>query len=135
MAHNLLSTNEGGRMSDIIESFFEQLAAQGYFPRLHAISGSCRCNIEGAGSWTLSIKEGALTITKNSSDAQVDCVITCSKDDCIRMMQCQQHPLTAFMQGRITVTGSVGLAQICMRRLRARPENVQPQAAVGGRQL
>jgi hypothetical protein len=48
MAHNLLSTNEGGKMSDIIESFFEQLATQGYFPRLHAISGSCRYNIEGA---------------------------------------------------------------------------------------
>jgi predicted lipid carrier protein YhbT len=125
MAHNLLSTNEGGKMSDIIESFFEQLATQGYEPRLRDISGSCRWNIEGAGSWTLSIKEGALTITKNSSDAQVDCVITCSKDDFIRMMQGQQHPLTALMQGRITVTGSAGLAQVCMRRFLTRPENVQ----------
>jgi putative sterol carrier protein len=121
-------------MSDIIESFFEQLATQGYFPRLHAISGTCCYNIEGADIWTISIKEGNLAITKNSSDAQADCVITCSKDDFIRMMQGQQHPLTAFMQGRITVTGSVGLAQICMRRVGTRPENVQSQD-VGDRQL
>lgn len=121
-------------MSDIIESFFEQLATQGYFPRLHSISGSCRYNIEGADIWTLSIKEGNLAITKNNSDAQVDCVITCSKDDFIRILQGQQHPLTAFMQGRITVTGSVGLAQVCMRRFRTRPENVRSQD-VEGRQL
>ena len=121
-------------MNDTIDSFFEQLATQGYFPRLHAISGSCRWNIEGADSWTLSIKEGALTITKNSSDAQANSVITCSKEDFIRMMQAQQHPLTAFLQGRITITGSVGLAQICMRMFRTRPENIQQQT-VGGRQL
>lgn len=121
-------------MSDIIESFFEQLTTQGYFPRFQAISGSCRYNIEGAGSWTLSINEGNLAITKNSSDAQVDCVITCSKDDFIRMIQGQRNPVTAFLQGRITVTGSVGLAQICMRRICTCSENVQSQA-VGGRQL
>jgi putative sterol carrier protein len=121
-------------MSDIIESFFEQLATQSYFPRLHAISGSCRWNIEGAGSWTLSIKEGALTMTKNSSDAQADSVITCGKDDFIRMVQGQQNPLTAVLQGRIIVTGSVGLAQVCMHMFRTQPKNIQPQA-VGGQQL
>ena len=121
-------------MNDTIDSFFEQLATQGYFPRLHAISGSCRWNIEGADSWTLSIKEGAITMTKNSGDAQVDSVITCGKDDFIRMMQGQQHPFTALLQGRIIVTGSVGLAQVCMRMFRTQPKNVQPQA-VGGQQL
>lgn len=121
-------------MSDIIESFFEQLATQSYFPRLRNISGTCRWDIEGVGSWTLSVKEGNLTITKNSSDAPADSVITCGKDDFIRMVQGQQHPMTTLLQGRITVTGSVGLAQVCMRMFRAQPKNVQPQT-VGGQQL
>jgi len=121
-------------MSDIIESFFEQLATQSYLPRLRAVSVSCRWNIEGAGSWILSAKEGTLTIARSSSDAPADSVITCSKDDFIRMVQGQQRPMTTLLQGRITITGSVGLAQVCMRMFRARPKNVQPQV-VGGQQL
>jgi putative sterol carrier protein len=112
--------------------FFEQFATERYEPRMRDISGSCRWNIEGAGSWTLSVKEGTLTMTRNSSEAQADSVITCSKDDFIRMMQGQLNPLTAFLQCRITITGSAGLAQLCMRMFRSRPENVQQQV-VGGR--
>lgn len=120
-------------MSDSIETFFEQLATHAYFPRLRNISGNCRWNIEGVGSWTLSIKEGAFVVTKNSSEAQVDCDISCSKGDFISMVQGQQNPMTAFLQGRVIVIGSIGLAQISLHIFLVRPENVQQQA-VGGRQ-
>jgi putative sterol carrier protein len=114
-------------MRDIIESFFEHLAKHSCVPRLRNSSGNCRWNIEGAGSWTLSIKEGAYSVTKDSSEVEVDCDITCSKDDFIRMIQGQQNPMTVFLQGRIIVIGNACLAQICLHIFQVQPENIQQQ--------
>jgi hypothetical protein len=117
-------------MTDVIEPFFAQLATRRSLPWLRDISGTCRWNIEGAGSWDLSFKEGTFTINRDSSEARADCIITCSRDDFVRMIQGQQNPLTAFLQGRITVTGNVGLAQLCAQFI-TYPSNLHQQPAGG----
>ena len=116
-------------MPTAIESFFEQLNEYHYFPRLQDISGSSRCDIEGAGSWLIQVKQGYVNITKDGKNTPVDCIITCSREDFVRMIQGQQNPLTAYLQGRIIVTGEIGLAQICMRLLR---KYYNPQARQRG---
>jgi putative sterol carrier protein len=112
-------------MPDVFEAFFEQYTHQ-YFPGLADIVGSCRFDIEGRGSWTLTITKGVVTVAKSNGEAD-DCVITGSEQDFVRMIQQQQNPLTAYLQGRIRVTGSISLAQLGMRIFRMRPEEIATQ--------
>jgi predicted lipid carrier protein YhbT len=114
-------------MADVIDPFFEQYATPQYLPRLSDIVGSCRFDIEGVGSWMVTIKKGVSTITKSSSNAGADCVVTGSEQDFVRMIQRQQNPFTAFLQGRLSITGDISLAQIGLRIFRMQPEDIYTQ--------
>jgi putative sterol carrier protein len=105
-------------MPTAIESFFEQFDTHHYFPRFQDISGSCRLDIEGDGSWLIQVKQGYVNITKDGKKTPADCIVTCSQEDFMRMMQGQLNPISAYLQGRITVTGNIGLAQVCLRMFR-----------------
>jgi predicted lipid carrier protein YhbT len=109
-------------MADVIAPFFEQFATPQYFPGLSDIVGSCRFDIEGVGSWMVTIKKGIATITKSSSNAEADCVVTGSELVFVRMIQRQQNPLTAFLQGRLNMSGDISLAQLGSRIFRVQPE-------------
>src|SRR6266566_4558560 len=100
-------------MSDTTQAFFEQLAQRGYEPLLHGISGTVRCDIEDAGSWFVAIKNGSLTVSRDTAGA--DCVIACSREDFDRMVVGKQNPTTLFMQGKMKITGNLGLAQPFLR--------------------
>ena len=120
-------------MDDVITPFFEHLSTTyRYFPSLVDIVGSCRFNIEGADSWTITITNGVPTITKNIGDkSNAESVVTGSKEDFARMIQKQQHPLTAFLQGRLKIDGDLGLAETCMRAFRLPEENIYQQTQKG----
>jgi hypothetical protein len=105
-------------MPTAIVLFFEQLETRHYFPGLRDVSGSCGWDIVGAGIWLLQIKLGTLNIVKDGKKILADCFITCSQEDFMSIMQGQRNPLTAHLQGRITIVGDIGLAQICIRMFR-----------------
>ena len=107
-------------MDDPITTFFERLAAQSYEPLLHAVSGTYRLEIEGKGIWSVIIKEGAITVTRDLP--QADCVMICDQEVFTAILQGEQNPTTAFMQGRAQVIGSLSLAQVFQRIFRIRPE-------------
>ncbi len=100
-------------MSDTTQAFFERLAQRGYEPLLHSISGTIRWDIEDAGSWFIVVKNGSLTVSRDTVGA--DCVQGCSKEDFDRMVVGKQNPTTLFMQGKMTVTGNLILAQMFQR--------------------
>ena len=100
-------------MADLTQVFFERLAARGYEPLLHSVSGIVQWKIEGAGSWSIGIEKGSLTLIPHTTT--FDSVMECSKDDFIRMVKGEQNPLTAFLQGRLKVKGNIGLAQVFQR--------------------
>ena len=107
-------------MDDVIQTFFEQLSARGYEPLLHEISGTYRFDIEGKGSWGVVVKEGVVTVTRELP--QADCVWTCDQELFTRMIKGEQNPTTAFMQGKLKITGDPSLAQMFQRLFRIRPE-------------
>lgn len=118
-------------MADVIEPFFEQFARPQFFPGLSDIVGSCRFDIEGVGSWMVSIKKGVATITKSRSNAGADCVITGSEQVFARMIQRQQNPLTAFLQGLLSIAGDISLAQLGAHIFRMQPESALQQRERG----
>src|SRR5215467_14418949 len=100
-------------MSDTTQAFFERLAQRGYEPLLHSISGTIHCDIEDAGSWFIVVKNGSLTVSKDT--ARADCVIACSREDFDRMVVGKQNPTTLLLQGKMKVSGDIGLAAIFQR--------------------
>jgi putative sterol carrier protein len=107
-------------MGDSIAAFFEQLAARGYEPLLHSVSGTYRFDIEDQGSWGVIVKEGAIEVTRKLPKA--DCVFISNREIFKRILQGEQNPTTAFMQGKVQVIGSLSLAQLFQRLFRIRPE-------------
>jgi putative sterol carrier protein len=100
-------------MSDTTEAFFTRLAERGYEPLLHSVSGTIRCDIADAGSWFVVVKNGSLTVSRDTAGA--DCVIACSKEDFDRMVVGKQNPTTLLLQGKMKLTGNIGLAQMFQR--------------------
>ena len=100
-------------MSDTTQTFFERLTTHGYEPLLHSVSGTIRCDIEGTGSWFVTVKKGALSLSKDTTEA--DCAFMCSREDFERMVMGKQNPTTLFMQGKMQITGNVVLAQMFQR--------------------
>ena len=100
-------------MSDTTEAFFARLSERGYEPLLHSVSGVIRWDIEDAGSWFVVVKNGSLTVSRDTVGA--DCELACSKEDFERMVVGKQNPTTLYLQGMMNVTGDVGLLQMFQR--------------------
>jgi putative sterol carrier protein len=100
-------------MIDTTQAFFDRLAKRGYEPLLHSISGTIRWDIEDAGSWFVVVDNGSLSVGRDAIRA--DCVLACSQEDFDRMVVGKQNPITLTLQGKMKVTGDLGLAQIFQR--------------------
>jgi predicted lipid carrier protein YhbT len=100
-------------MSDTTEAFFARLGERGYEPLLHSVSGTFRWDIEDAGSWFVVVEKGSLTVSRDTVGA--DCALACSKEDFERMVVGKQNPTTLFMQGKMMITGNLGLEQMFQR--------------------
>src|SRR2546423_6514418 len=100
-------------MIDTTEAVYAQLTRGGNEHLLHSVSGTIRWDIGDAGSWIVAVKNGSLTVSRETAGA--DCVFACSREDFDRMVVGKQNPTTLFMQGRMRITGNLGLAQIFQR--------------------
>jgi putative sterol carrier protein len=100
-------------MSDTSDAFFARLAERGYEPLLHSVSGTIRCDIEGAESWYVVVKKGSMTVSRDTAEAE--CVIACSQEDFDRMVVGKQNPTTLYMQGKLKITGDRVLSQMVQR--------------------
>jgi len=96
---------------ETITLFFENAAASGTSDlMLRSASGSCRFDVEGVGSCLVRADHGALTIAKTENTIPAESTVTASKDDFLLMAHGDQNPRTAFMQGRVKLTGNLALA-------------------------
>jgi putative sterol carrier protein len=96
-------------MSETARDILAAAATREQDPRLAGIEGTYRFDVEGAGSWCVAVHEGRVTITEAATGG--DCVIRCTEPDFVRIAQGRQNLLTAALQGRVQIEGSMVLAQ------------------------
>jgi putative sterol carrier protein len=96
-------------MDDRTRAIFEKMASRGHDPDLEQVRGSYRFDIEGVGSWHVTVDQGTLTVTRGMADA--DCVIHCDESDFLRLASGEQNLVTAALQGRVRIEGNLALAQ------------------------
>jgi putative sterol carrier protein len=64
--------------------------------------------IEGGGTWTVKVDDGKVAVTEG--DAGGDCTISTSEETFERLVAGTQNPVTAYMSGKLKVSGDVSAA-------------------------
>ena len=94
---------------DELRALFDSRRQQRFEPRLEEVSGSYRFDIDGIGSFFVSVDHGWLVV--GEAERAADCIVRSSAEDFLRIARGQQNLLTAAMQGLVEIRGDLGLAQ------------------------
>lgn len=78
-------------------------------PFLQGVRGTYRFDVENAGSWVVAVDDGAFKATESKEEA--DCVIQCTEDDFLEIVEGKRNLMTSAMRGSVRVSGDIALAQ------------------------
>lgn len=95
-------------MAGGVREFFEGLATRVDPSRTAGVSGTYVFEIDGAGTWTVAIEDGAVSVAEGARPA--DCTIVASAESFERIIGGRQNPTTAFMTGKLKIEGDLGAA-------------------------
>jgi putative sterol carrier protein len=87
--------------------FFEQLPERVGADRAADLGASYRFDLEGAGSFHLSVEEGRVVVREE--EAPADCIVRTSEDVFLEIVHGERNPVTAYLTGKVKVEGDVGL--------------------------
>ncbi len=90
------------------KEFFESLPSRANGAETTGMNASYVFEIEGGGTWTVKVDDGKLAVSEG--DGGAECTITTSEDTFERILDGTQNPLTAYMTGKLKVTGDVSAA-------------------------
>jgi putative sterol carrier protein len=65
--------------------------------------------VAGAGEWTVIVDDGTVTVSEGDSGA-AKCTIATDEDTFLGIASGQVSPMSAFMRGKVKVTGDMGAA-------------------------
>src|SRR5215472_15592113 len=107
-----------------IEAFFRDAGKMRSQPRLRGITGVCRFDIAGVGTWSVAVNDGEIGVIEGAGNAlHADCVVSCSAEDLLRILHDENHLnlLTAGMQGLVTISGDTVFAMAYLENVVAAP--------------
>jgi putative sterol carrier protein len=89
--------------------FFESLESRaGGSPKAAGMNATYLFDIDGAGKWTVRVEDGQVKVEEGGADAQT--TISTSEETFLKVVDGEQNPTTAFMTGKLKVSGDMGNA-------------------------
>lgn len=95
-------------MAEDVKEFFEGLASRVEPAKTAGMNNTYVFDIEGAGTWTVAVKDGAVSVTEGAG--QADCTIQATAETFAKVISGEQNPTTAYMTGKLKVRGDMGAA-------------------------
>ena len=95
-------------MAESVKEFFEGLEGRIDPSKTAGMTNSYVFDIEGAGSWTVKVADGQVTVNEGTEDA--DCTISTSEENFMKIVRGEQNPTTAYMSGKLKIKGDMGAA-------------------------
>jgi putative sterol carrier protein len=96
-------------MAQSVSEFFEGLPSRADPSKIAGMSNTYRFEVDGAGTWTVDVNDGQVTVTQNG-DAEPDCTISTSEKTFQKLVAGEQNPTTAYMTGKVKIKGDMGAA-------------------------
>jgi len=91
-----------------VQEFFEGLPGRVDPERVAGMRNTYVFDIEGAGTWTVAIADGTITVTEGAGDADVTFAAT--EESFEKIVAGEQNPTTAYMTGKLKIKGDMGAA-------------------------
>ena len=91
-----------------VQEFFEGLPSRVSPDRIEGMNNRYVFDIEGAGVWTVTVADGAISVTEGGGDA--DTTFSTSEENFEKMVAGEQNPTTAYMTGKLKIKGDMGAA-------------------------
>jgi putative sterol carrier protein len=109
-----------------VQAVFEKLKARENVPLLRGVKGTYRFDVDGVGSWRVTVDDGAIWVRQGSGEA--DCVVGCSEEDFLKLARGKANLITALLRGEIRFEGDRMLLKAFHGALLA-PETPRKEAA------
>jgi putative sterol carrier protein len=91
-----------------VQEFFEGLPTRVDPERIAGMTNTYVFDIEGAGTWTVAIADGAIEVTEGAGDA--DTTFSATEESFEKIVAGEQNPTTAYMTGKLKIKGDMGAA-------------------------
>ncbi len=91
-----------------VQEFFDALPGKVDPDKTAGMNNSYVFDIEGAGEWTVSVADGAVSVAKGANDA--DCTISASEETLMKIANGEANATTAYMTGKLKIKGDMGAA-------------------------
>ena len=95
-------------MAESVREFFEGLPGRVDATKTAGMNNSYVFDIEGAGTWTVKVADGAVDVSEGAGDG--DCTISTSEENFMKIVRGEQNPTTAYMSGKLKLKGDMGAA-------------------------
>ena len=90
------------------QEFFDTLPSRVSPDRIEGMNNTYVFDIEGAGTWTVKVADGAVTVTDGAEDA--DCTFSATEETFEKIASGEQNATTAYMTGKLKIKGDMGAA-------------------------
>jgi putative sterol carrier protein len=91
-----------------VTDFFDALPSRVDAGKTAGMNNSYVFDIEGAGTWTVKVADGGVTVDEGDSGG--DCTISTSAETFERIVAGEQNPTAAYMSGKLKIKGDMGAA-------------------------
>jgi putative sterol carrier protein len=91
-----------------VRVLLERIVARGPEPSLRRTTANYRFDLENAGRWDVKLVAGAPVLSDDAT--QPDCVINTTAADFIEIAEGKRNLVSAFLRGRLRITGDIALA-------------------------
>jgi putative sterol carrier protein len=91
-----------------VQEFFAQLPDRADPAKTAGMQNTYVFDVEDVGQWTVAVDDGTVTVTEGAGEA--DCTITASEETLAKIASGEANPTTAYMTGKLKISGDMGAA-------------------------